>query len=37
MGFSSSADVCLTYENEFALKKESTKWVEGRDTWWQVG
>ncbi|KAK4392815.1 Acetyl-coenzyme A synthetase, chloroplastic/glyoxysomal [Sesamum angolense] len=28
-------DVCLTYENDTALKKESTKWVEGRDTWWQ--
>ncbi|KAG8385037.1 hypothetical protein BUALT_Bualt04G0181200 [Buddleja alternifolia] len=28
-------DVCLTYENDSALKKESTKWVEGRDTWWQ--
>ncbi|GFQ01131.1 acetyl-coenzyme a synthetase chloroplastic/glyoxysomal [Phtheirospermum japonicum] len=33
-------DVCLTYENESALKKENTKWVEGkwvegRDIWWQ--
>ncbi|XP_042008105.1 acetyl-coenzyme A synthetase, chloroplastic/glyoxysomal-like [Salvia splendens] len=28
-------DVCLTYANEFALEKESTKWVEGRDIWWQ--
>ncbi|EYU31885.1 hypothetical protein MIMGU_mgv1a001346mg [Erythranthe guttata] len=30
-----TVDVCLTYENESALKKENTKWVEGRDTWWQ--
>nr|XP_016437820.1 PREDICTED: acetyl-coenzyme A synthetase, chloroplastic/glyoxysomal-like [Nicotiana tabacum] len=28
-------DVCLTFENESALKKEMTKWVEGRDIWWQ--
>ncbi|KAG6400638.1 hypothetical protein SASPL_137479 [Salvia splendens] len=28
-------DVCLTYANESALTKESTKWVEGRDVWWQ--
>ncbi|CAA0824591.1 Acetyl-coenzyme A synthetase-chloroplastic/glyoxysomal [Striga hermonthica] len=28
-------DVCLTYENESALKKEDTKWVDGRDIWWQ--
>ncbi|KAL1539933.1 Acetyl-coenzyme A synthetase, cytoplasmic, variant 2 [Salvia divinorum] len=28
-------DVCLTYANESALTKESTKWVEGRDIWWQ--
>ncbi|KAL8544241.1 hypothetical protein ACS0TY_004684 [Phlomoides rotata] len=28
-------DVCLTYENESALNKESTKWVERRDIWWQ--
>lgn len=30
------ADKCLMYENGSALKKESTNWVEGRDTWWQV-
>ncbi|KAL6509127.1 Acetyl-coenzyme A synthetase, cytoplasmic [Orobanche gracilis] len=29
-------DVCLTYENESAMKKESTGWVEGRDIWLQV-
>ncbi|XP_059286046.1 acetyl-coenzyme A synthetase, chloroplastic/glyoxysomal-like isoform X1 [Lycium ferocissimum] len=28
-------DVCLTFENESALQKEMTKWVEGRDIWWQ--
>ncbi|CAA6668124.1 unnamed protein product [Spirodela intermedia] len=27
--------VCLTYENQSAMKKEATKWVEGRDIWWQ--
>ncbi|XP_057541817.1 acetyl-coenzyme A synthetase, chloroplastic/glyoxysomal-like [Amaranthus tricolor] len=30
-----SVDVCLTYENQSALKKENTKWKEGRDIWWQ--
>ncbi|KAJ4835913.1 hypothetical protein Tsubulata_041693 [Turnera subulata] len=30
-----SVDVCLTYENQSALKRESTKWREGRDVWWQ--
>lgn len=30
------ADVCLTYENESAMKKEMTKWTKGRDIWWQV-
>ncbi|XP_022744151.1 acetyl-coenzyme A synthetase, chloroplastic/glyoxysomal isoform X3 [Durio zibethinus] len=30
-----SADVCLTYENQSALKRESTKWQEGRDIWWE--
>ncbi|KAF2301731.1 hypothetical protein GH714_028825 [Hevea brasiliensis] len=30
-----SVDVCLTYENESAMKRESTKWQEGRDVWWQ--
>ncbi|WMV37110.1 hypothetical protein MTR67_030495 [Solanum verrucosum] len=28
-------DVCLTFENESALQKQMTKWVEGRDIWWQ--
>lgn len=31
------ADVCLTYENQTALKRENTKWTQGRDIWWQVG
>ncbi|KAF7802030.1 Acetyl-coenzyme A synthetase, chloroplastic/glyoxysomal [Senna tora] len=30
-----SIDVCLTYENQSALKREDTKWQEGRDIWWQ--
>ncbi|CAA7404958.1 unnamed protein product [Spirodela intermedia] len=30
-----SVGVCLTYENQSAMKKEATKWVEGRDIWWQ--
>ncbi|KAF2323014.1 hypothetical protein GH714_032759 [Hevea brasiliensis] len=30
-----SVDVCLTYENESAMKRESTKWQVGRDVWWQ--
>lgn len=30
-----SVGVCLTYENESAMKRESTKWKEGRDIWWQ--
>lgn len=30
------ADVCLTYENQLALKREKTKWKEGRDIWWEV-
>lgn len=30
------ADVCLTYENQSALKREKTKWKEGRDIWWEV-
>ncbi|CAK9317868.1 unnamed protein product [Citrullus colocynthis] len=30
-----SVATCLTYENEPALKRESTKWKEGRDIWWQ--
>ncbi|KAL3347103.1 hypothetical protein AABB24_025493 [Solanum stoloniferum] len=28
-------DVCLTYENDSAMKKEMTKWTKGRDIWWQ--
>ncbi|KAA3478405.1 acetyl-coenzyme A synthetase, chloroplastic/glyoxysomal-like [Gossypium australe] len=28
-------DVCLTYENQLALKREKTKWKEGRDIWWE--
>ncbi|KAK1563301.1 hypothetical protein Q3G72_025667 [Acer saccharum] len=31
-----SVDVCLTYENQLATNRESTKWQEGRDIWWQV-
>ncbi|WJX83201.1 Acetyl-coenzyme A synthetase, cytoplasmic [Trifolium repens] len=30
-----SIDVCLTYDNTLALKREDTKWTEGRDIWWQ--
>ncbi|XP_038899326.1 acetyl-coenzyme A synthetase, chloroplastic/glyoxysomal isoform X2 [Benincasa hispida] len=30
-----SVATCLTYENKSALKRESTKWKEGRDIWWQ--
>ncbi|PKI79249.1 hypothetical protein CRG98_000369 [Punica granatum] len=30
-----SVDVCLTYENPSAMKRETTKWKEGRDIWWQ--
>ncbi|KAL4310854.1 hypothetical protein GQ457_01G037810 [Hibiscus cannabinus] len=30
-----SIDVCLTYDNQSTLKRESTKWQEGRDIWWQ--
>ncbi|KAF9621553.1 hypothetical protein IFM89_022907 [Coptis chinensis] len=30
-----SVDVCLTYENQSALKREATKWQLGRDIWWQ--
>ncbi|GLU06594.1 hypothetical protein SLE2022_236150 [Rubroshorea leprosula] len=29
-----SVDVCLTYENQSAMKRESTNWQEGRDVWW---
>ncbi|CAM0904794.1 unnamed protein product [Alopecurus aequalis] len=27
--------ICLTYENQLAMNKEDTKWIEGRDIWWQ--
>ncbi|KAG9160753.1 hypothetical protein Leryth_021921 [Lithospermum erythrorhizon] len=27
--------VCLTYENDLAMKREDTKWHQGRDIWWQ--
>ncbi|OAY76212.1 Acetyl-coenzyme A synthetase, chloroplastic/glyoxysomal [Ananas comosus] len=27
--------LCLTYENLSAMKREDTKWQEGRDVWWQ--
>ncbi|KAL4191870.1 hypothetical protein AMTRI_Chr06g169400 [Amborella trichopoda] len=30
-----SVDVCLTCENQSAMNRESTKWQEGRDFWWQ--
>ncbi|KAK8629034.1 hypothetical protein V6N13_077893 [Hibiscus sabdariffa] len=30
-----SIDVCLTYDNQSTLRRESTKWQEGRDIWWQ--
>ncbi|KAM3760988.1 hypothetical protein ACB098_01G233700 [Castanea mollissima] len=30
-----SVDVCLTYENQSAMNRESTNWQEGRDIWWQ--
>ncbi|OVA03080.1 AMP-dependent synthetase/ligase [Macleaya cordata] len=30
-----SVDVCLNYENKSAMKRETTKWTEGRDVWWQ--
>ncbi|XP_019249094.1 PREDICTED: acetyl-coenzyme A synthetase, chloroplastic/glyoxysomal-like isoform X1 [Nicotiana attenuata] len=30
-----NTDVCLTYENVSAMKKEMTKWIKGRDIWWQ--
>lgn len=31
----STIDVCLTCENKSAMEKETTKWQEGRDIWWQ--
>ncbi|KAJ0988692.1 hypothetical protein J5N97_007048 [Dioscorea zingiberensis] len=27
--------LCLTYENPSAMKREATKWQDGRDVWWQ--
>ncbi|XP_009403818.2 acetyl-coenzyme A synthetase, chloroplastic/glyoxysomal [Musa acuminata AAA Group] len=27
--------LCLTFENQSAMKREDTKWTEGRDVWWQ--
>eukprot|EP00268_Persea_americana_P015779 TRINITY_DN1741_c0_g1_i4.p1 TRINITY_DN1741_c0_g1~~TRINITY_DN1741_c0_g1_i4.p1 ORF type:complete len:736 (-),score=141.89 TRINITY_DN1741_c0_g1_i4:396-2603(-) len=27
--------VCLTFENQSAMKREATKWQNGRDIWWQ--
>ncbi|MFS8032597.1 putative acetate--CoA ligase [Helianthus anomalus] len=30
-----SVDLCLTFENKSAMKKEDTKWQKGRDLWWQ--
>lgn len=30
-----SVDVCLTYENPSAMKRDATKWQQGRDIWWQ--
>ncbi|KAL7613177.1 hypothetical protein Lser_V15G07911 [Lactuca serriola] len=30
-----SVDLCLTYANESAMKKEATKWQKERDAWWQ--
>ncbi|CAI0555793.1 unnamed protein product [Linum tenue] len=28
-------DACLTYENRSAMMRETTKWQDGRDIWWQ--
>uniref|UniRef100_A0ACD5UXA5 Uncharacterized protein n=1 Tax=Avena sativa TaxID=4498 RepID=A0ACD5UXA5_AVESA len=30
-----TVDICLTYENQLAMKKEDTQWTTGRDVWWQ--
>ncbi|MQL81867.1 hypothetical protein Taro_014331 [Colocasia esculenta] len=30
-----SVGVCVTYENQSAMKKDATKWQDGRDFWWQ--
>ncbi|CAJ2642462.1 unnamed protein product [Trifolium pratense] len=34
--FRVSIDVCITYHNTSALKREDTKWTEGQDIWWQA-
>ncbi|XP_030481791.1 acetyl-coenzyme A synthetase, chloroplastic/glyoxysomal [Cannabis sativa] len=28
-------DTCLVYENQLAMKRDITKWQDGRDIWWQ--
>ncbi|KAF4397580.1 hypothetical protein G4B88_027320 [Cannabis sativa] len=28
-------DTCLVYENQLAMKRDITKWQDGRDVWWQ--
>ncbi|XP_047310361.1 acetyl-coenzyme A synthetase, chloroplastic/glyoxysomal [Impatiens glandulifera] len=30
-----TVDISLVYENQSAMKREDTKWKEGRDIWWQ--
>ncbi|XP_042470398.1 acetyl-coenzyme A synthetase, chloroplastic/glyoxysomal-like [Zingiber officinale] len=30
-----TVDLCLTFENKSAMKREDTKWQDGRDVWWQ--
>ncbi|CAL9058412.1 acetyl-coenzyme A synthetase, chloroplastic/glyoxysomal-like isoform X1 [Musa acuminata AAA Group] len=30
-----SVGLCLTFENKSAMKREDSKWQEGRDVWWQ--
>ncbi|KQJ82427.1 acetyl-coenzyme A synthetase, chloroplastic/glyoxysomal [Brachypodium distachyon] len=30
-----SVGICLTYENQLAMKKENTRWITGTDVWWQ--
>lgn len=29
-------DLCLVYENQSTMKKEDSKWQDGRDICWQV-
>ena len=31
-----SAGICLTYDNDLAIKRGDTAWKKGRDVWWQV-